>query len=363
MKKTTVCLFLFFCCLQIAIAQTGPGGIGDVSGTSILQLWLKGDAGIVVNANSPQRVKEWQDQSGANNHVSSTGGSKPFYVEPPAIPGVKFNGRQFLQAPASASFFQPTATIFIVKKKEFSGAAISLSPGGYSQELLILNERIYHHHSSGNYIAQASPCLNSMPESELCIVEGVWGAGTTDITYYTNGLLSTDPKDPKGVQVPLSPVNRKITIGQRDVFTPSEYLVGTILEVIGYNVKLSDDERIAVENYLACKYNINNDICGALNPCDEKMHEMNDVELEDALAVYPNPASGQLHIYFGKSLQKMNIKLSVMNVMGQTIRSQFFNPDQTDATVTLSVADLTPGNYLLIAEQGSTIITRKFVVQ
>ncbi|MEO6167407.1 MAG: T9SS type A sorting domain-containing protein [Chitinophagales bacterium] len=363
MKKISIFLLLCFCVIDFAVAQSGPGGIGDVSGNSILQLWLRGDAGIVVNPSSPGRVKQWLDQSGANNHVSSTGGSKPFYVTTPGASGAKFSGRHYLQAPASASFFQPTATIFIVKKKEFTGTAISLSPNGYSQELLILDKRIYHHHSSGNYIAQSSACLNSMPESELCIVAGVWGAGTTDITYYINGLLSTDTKDPQGVQLPLSPINRKITIGQRDVFTSSEYLVGTILEVIGYNVKLTDDERMAVENYLACKYDINNDICGALNPCEGKMDEMTKVELEDVLTVYPNPVSGQLNVHFGKSIQGKNIKLSIMNVMGQTIRSQQINPHETNGTLTLSVQDLTPGNYLLIAEQGTTIMTRKFVVQ
>lgn len=363
MKKFTALCIVVTCCFYYGNSQTGPGGIGDVSGSSILQLWLRGDAGIVVTPSAPSRVKQWLDQSGANNHVSSSGGSKPFYVSPPATPGVKFSGRQFLQAPASASFYQPTATIFIVKKKEFTGTAISLSPNGYSQELLILNKKIYHHHSSGNFITQASACLNSMPESELCIIEGVWGAGVTDITYYSNGLLSTDPKEPQGVQVPLSAYNRKITIGQRDVFTPTEYLVGTIFEVIGYNVKLTDDQRKAVENYLACKYNINNNVCGALSPCSGKLEAPDEAGLNNVFDIYPNPVSGQMHVYFGKNKPDGILKLSIMNVMGQAIKSYQLNPDEMEVAVTLSVEDLAPGNYLLMAEQDSAIMTRKFVVQ
>ncbi|MGB3076483.1 MAG: hypothetical protein WBB36_14235, partial [Chitinophagales bacterium] len=267
MKKSIVLACLCFFLLQNLIAQSGPGGVGDVSGNSSLQLWLKTDAGVLLNADGT-RVKKWLDQSGANNNVSSSGSSKPFYVTPSDIPAIKFNGRQYLQAPASASFFNPTATIFIVKKKSFSGAAISLSPGGFSQELLILDKRIYHHHSSGNYAAQASTCLNSIPDNTYCIMEGIWGPGVTEITYFSNGLISTDPIDQQGVQALLSPINRKITIGQRDSFNPSEYLVGNIYEVIGYNVKLSAADRMAVENYLACKYNINNNYCGALSPCE-----------------------------------------------------------------------------------------------
>ncbi|MBX7108296.1 MAG: T9SS type A sorting domain-containing protein [Chitinophagales bacterium] len=363
MKKITTLCLVFTCIFYSGLAQSGPGGIGDVSGNSILQLWLRGDAGIVVNTNSPQRVKEWQDQSGANNHVSSTGGSKPFYVEPPAVPGVKFNGRQYLQAPASSSFYPTTATIFIVKKKEFTGTAISLSPNGYSQEFLILNERIYHHHSSGNYAAQSSPCLSSMPDNEICIVEGMWGAGATDITYYTNGLLSTEPKDQQGVQVSLSPVNRKITIGQRDVFTPSEYLTGTIFEVIGYNVKLTNEQRIAVENYLACKYGITNDVCGALGSCDGKSMELSTFKTEDELNIYPNPVTTQLYIDFGKSFMGNNVNVSVVNLLGQTVMSKQISLDSYEGSIPLTVDQLAPGNYLLIAEQGQRIVSEKFVIQ
>lgn len=52
-----------------------------------------------------------------------------------------------------------------------------------------------------------------------------------------------------------------------------------------------------------------------------------------------------------------------MNVMGQTIKSQDINPDEADGILSISLKDLAPGNYLLIAEQGTTIITRKFAVQ
>lgn len=363
MKKTATLCSILICSILSGHAQTGPGGIGDVSGNSILQLWLKGDTGIVTNPNSPQRVKEWQDQSGANNHVSSTGGSKPFYVEPPAVPGVKFNGRQFLQAPATASFFQPTATIFIVKKKEFTGTAISLSPNGYSQELLILNKRIYHHHSSGNYAAKAAACLNSMPEGDLCIVEGIWGAGATDITYYTNGLLSSDPVDQQGVQVALSPVNRKITIGQRDVFTATEYLQGVIYEVIGYNVKLTDEQRMAVENYLACKYGITNNVCGALAACDPKNMELPSAIAADEISIYPNPATTHLNIDFGNVFAESNVQIRIVNLLGQNMLSKQVNLDGYQGPVSLALDHLERGTYLLIAEQGDHSVSEMFVVE
>lgn len=361
MKKSIAFTFLWFCLFQTLIAQTGPGGVGDLSGNSSLQLWLRNDAGLILNADE-SRVKKWLDQSGAENNVSSTGLSKPFYITPSGIPAVNFKGRQFLQAPASSSFFNPTATVFIVKKKSFSGAAISLSPGGFSQELLILNKSIYHHHSSGNFASQSSNCLNSIPNEAVCIVEGVWGPGTTEINYYSNGLLSNDPIIQQGVQVQLSPVNRKITIGQRDSFNPSEYLVGTVYEVIGYNVKLSDSDRIAVESYLACKYNINNDYCGALSPCGAKAEEAQMLLPQDVINIYPNPASDNLYIDFQGSFGKDKIKLRIVNMLGQTELSQMINSEETTGTITLSLDHLKSGNYLLIAEEGEKVFTKKFVV-
>lgn len=353
------CMTAIFC---FANGQSGPGGIGDVTGNSILQLWLRADTGIVINPDSPERVKQWLDFSGANNHLTAAKSKRPFYNAPPDLAGVKFNGKHYLQAPASASFNNPTATVFIVKKKSFKGAAISLSPGGFSQEMLILDRKVYHHHSSGNWSAQSSACLESMPDNEICIVEAVWGPGTTEVTNITNGLVSTDPLTQLGAQAVLSPINRKITLGQRDVFTSSQYLVGTIMEVIGYNVKLSDVQRKAVEDYLACKYGIANPTCGNLTDCGGK-HTEGFEAIGEEINIYPNPASGQLHIDLGTTFSNDLVNLRVVNLLGQTLISQQVNMDEFGSSVILPIDQLSSGNYLLIAEQNNVTASKKFVVQ
>jgi hypothetical protein len=359
--KTCITLFSMTLLFHFAYSQSGPGGIGDVSGNSILQLWLRADTGIVVNANRPDHVAQWLDLSGAGNDVSAPVKKSPFYNAPPDLPCVRFNGKQYLQAPASASFFNPTATVFIVKKKAFTGAAISLSPGGFSQEMLILNKEVYHHHSSGNFAVQGSSCLNSIPNSEICIVEAEWGPGITEINAISNGIVSTDPIVQQGVQLPLSPINRKITIGQRDALTSSEYLVGNIMEVIGYNVKLTDVQRKAVEDYLACKYGITNPTCGNLTDCGGK-NANSSASIDQKIKIYPNPASDLLHIDFGSTFSDNTVHIRVLNVMGQSRISTYTDLGESNGSFELKIDQLNPGNYLLIVEQGDKRATEKFLV-
>lgn len=75
------------------------------------------------------------------------------------------------------------------------------------------------------------------------------------------------------------------------------------------------------------------------------MEQVNEMELKDELAVFPNPASDQLHIHFGNIIGGDQIKMSIMNVMWQTIKSQDINPDEADGILSISVKDLAPGNH------------------
>ena len=74
---------------QDGIGKPGIGGTGGVGSTEKganeitgLRLWLKGNAGIVIDTNAPsQTISQWSDQSGLGNHqINTTKSQQPAYV-------------------------------------------------------------------------------------------------------------------------------------------------------------------------------------------------------------------------------------------------------------------------------------------
>ena len=62
----------------VAVAQTGPAGVGNASGASSQPqnaLWLRADQGVTSNTSG---ITEWQDQSGNGNTArAATGLGQP----------------------------------------------------------------------------------------------------------------------------------------------------------------------------------------------------------------------------------------------------------------------------------------------
>src|SRR6056297_1736652 len=94
--RSAVLFFFLFCGLlaaPLASAQTGPGGVGNASGTAGQPenvLWLEGGAEI---STSGPLVQSWADQSGNGNDVSSGGGGSSPETEPlQGINAVSFDG-------------------------------------------------------------------------------------------------------------------------------------------------------------------------------------------------------------------------------------------------------------------------------
>ena len=77
--------------------------------------------------------------------------------------------------------------------------------------------------------------------------------------------------------------------------------------------------------------------------------------------IYPNPTSGALNVELNSALQG-KVKLRIQNLLGQTITEEQKDVAEGRSVVTLSVAQLTPGVYILslVDEQGKSAIA-KFV--
>lgn len=86
----------FLACGAIARAGTGPGGVGDTNGASILMQWLRADdgpmstndAGVYAPTTGTNRMVQWRDKSGCTNHSANgnqlwnlSPANQPWYVQ------------------------------------------------------------------------------------------------------------------------------------------------------------------------------------------------------------------------------------------------------------------------------------------
>lgn len=332
---------LFFLCLPLLKAQTGPGGVGTNTGSSSLKLWLQADQGI-SNATNGQSVNLWQDQSGANNHVSvNTATSEPTYNSNGAnsMPYLSLDGNDYLElSAASADFNSTESTVFLVASGDWTGAPYSIAESGMNNEMTMLNQRIYHHSSSGNFKFLTHQCIGNLPSTLPLLVTAVYGLQALDIELSCNGLASTSNKGSAGNASVYTAANRTVRIGKRI----SEHFTGNIYEVIIYNRKLTATERNDVHEYLRCKYDIQNQTCGGLStqPCSTATSTIV-LTNNQQVNLYPNPTQQTINL---ESNQPIESTIELLDLTGKTI--QTYAPS-SDYMQSLNLPELPNGIYII----------------
>ena len=78
--------------------------------------------------------------------------------------------------------------------------------------------------------------------------------------------------------------------------------------------------------------------------------------LEDALLLYPNPATHNLHLHFDGE-QMRNGRCIISNVSGIVVKTVRCHENDWD----INVSDLTPGLYFLRYEDAKGYTVKKFV--
>lgn len=324
------------------IAQSGPGGVGTTNGTSSLKLWLKADDGPSTTTNG-QQVSTWSDRSGASNHVSSSGSSRPTFETnvQNGQPAINFNGSAFLQASANSTFENTTATFFIVQKSVTTGASIAICDKntGFNNEYLYFNDQAFMHRSSGNFISNKHQCHDSIPNDSCVLATVVFGARGTSIDNYINSAISTNGNSSAGGAFSFLKLDRVVTIGQRKAMTSGEFLNGKLLEVIAYNEALRKAQIDSVETCLKAKYAINYDGC-QLKPVS--IESPKKASSPETYTLYPNPAEGMVTIKTAN--WEENISVVLYNNLGQVIKS--FS-DISESNNKLNVKGVAAGNYVL----------------
>ncbi|MDD4236683.1 MAG: PKD domain-containing protein, partial [Bacteroidales bacterium] len=239
MNKIIFFHFILFCIATLPLQAQIP--------TTDLKLWLKADAGVVMDGSN--YVSEWQDQSGNGFHLTQTNSTnQPKYQADvlQELPVIRFDGNDFLSIFMGEPIEQPV-TLFVVWKLSGNNLAQYIISGSFS----------LHRNVNNIYLRAGSPVNSTSPNytrsfpSSYVVTSGIINSSVS--TIYENGLIKNSGNASTNS---LS----TFTLGHG-----SYGLQGDIAELFIYSSSLNESERIYIEKYLMDKYspplNLGEDIC------------------------------------------------------------------------------------------------------
>ena len=92
---------------------------------------------------------------------------------------------------------------------------------------------------------------------------------------------------------------------------------------------------------------------------------INTGKLNEAISVFPNPASDQIHVQFFSNKQIFINKICIADIRGSTLKvKEILHPVHSFERVSINIQDLPEGNYLILIISGEgSPATHKFVVR
>lgn len=246
---------LTFCLINLNIcAQTGPGGVGTVDGTSTLEGWYKGSVGIEEAPGDAAEIGDlvitWTDQSGNGNDLTLIANDvSPFYST-----YLGFNCLEF------------TTTVGTERK------LVSLSPTGAS----VSNVSIF------SVFATSGTNSNERPVG--VVTDPAWSAGLGD--NFSQAAENSIRKDNGNIQgiIPGVAAQKRVRSslmapgdvedfvdGALNISSASSYTTQAttlfrvghvrnkgntprVYETMYFSSKVNDAQRIIIDNYLSAKY-------------------------------------------------------------------------------------------------------------
>ncbi|MFO1497194.1 MAG: Ig-like domain-containing protein [Verrucomicrobiota bacterium] len=245
-----------------ALASHGPSQAQTLSVTNGLQLWLKGDAGVVTNAAGA--VTSWADQSGKANNATQADETAAPSVSANALngkPAVHFDGdNDYLDVATSPSIeiVGDVSSFFVVKFDDFAnyravwGKTLVNIPA--STDYYVTPDgvpRVYR--GSGDVSDIGAVDSSARPRVGNYVILGFEMEGTT-LTHY----LNDQPAGAGEITATLVDGATPLKIGSRDdLFTKMK---GDIAELLIYDRALSSEERGSAISYLQTRYGITNQL-------------------------------------------------------------------------------------------------------
>lgn len=241
---------------------------------SNMKLWLRSDVGVVTDAYG--RVTQWNDQSSyANNATSSDGSISPAFAggELNGLPVVRFDGMNDWMSTqndvltgtgANGEYAGPFAVFAVLKyaqqpNPDYNPGALPIQIGNdYNR-----GHSIYCGFQWCRDLEHIESSIYSQPGIPAVVNIGDWYVATGDYKpYYDDpiywGYGGVDSLWVNGIAKGSDSLAWESRVhGQ--LWLGGHYncqFAGDIAEVLVYDSALSDDDRMAVENYLSLKYNI-----------------------------------------------------------------------------------------------------------
>ncbi len=339
--------------------------------TDGLQLWLKADEGVdTLNGT----VNTWHDQSGnGNDAVQSNESRQPQFLAGAlnSEPVLHFDGiDDHLSLTGSTTMSR--ISLFVVFKID-SGLVGNPNSDPLPYYPIVLSE---YGLSMRNFFSNNSPDI-----IDPFIGEESWvQAEASNIAAYdqwkvlsvvTNQNMWSTTLRSNGVDAVITPEGTSnlplsTTLGRTDGSdgiggadnVPAGHLIfkGDIAEVVVYDTVLSESERLAVENYLADKYNI------SVTTGIEDSRGENIPEQFNLSQNYPNPFNPSTKINYQISTAGI-VSLKVYDVLGKEVAT-LVNEEKPVGSyeVNFNASRLSSGMYLYRLKAGNFVETKKMIL-
>ncbi len=242
---------------SILMAQTGPGGVGDKSGTSQLVVWLVADS---ISGNDGDAVSAWNDLSGAgNNFTQSNGTFRPILRQNAvngrkAIEWSKSNDRlvlnPFNDMPTSAI----TAVVVYRTTDDDAGVLSYAASGAQNNEYLLFDPPQFRTFldntddatgldvTSANFQSLVHRWRSSDGSNQVIIDN----ATLFNATHQSGATMTT------GGAFAIAGEQDNVDGG----YDESQNYDGDIAEVILFDTYLDSAQVLALNNYLAASYGL-----------------------------------------------------------------------------------------------------------
>ncbi|WP_196888110.1 T9SS type A sorting domain-containing protein [Aureivirga sp. CE67] len=229
----------------------GPGGVGNINGSSSLRMWL--DAfnrlGINQESNQEQEAEFWRDKSGfLSDYIQPDADFKPNYKLNNSFNGypyLRFDGDDILRTVQDVSFNE--GQIYVVLRGEDNSGDISkiisndvTSLNFYKEGFLTGIKRPSFTSNGTNYYATSST-------TELNTKTIISFSKTTTSSYRFKYARNDNTED----TVSFSYLASNESIPLQNI---GELFKGNIAEILLYDSPLNDTQDIIVKNYLSGKY-------------------------------------------------------------------------------------------------------------
>lgn len=246
--------------IQAAIAQTGPGGVGNATGANSQPeniIWL--DASSIAVANGAN-VANWTDLSnGEIFSASAAGGSNlPSYATSAVngLPAVVFddsNAERLKLNPFNNMASSEFTIMLVFSTPNTDEALLSYAIPSNSNEYLLFRAGNLSSYVNGNN--NSGGAFNN---GNFNILSTTWRSSDGQLLHFRNGAnvntgtISTGGSIANGGSLTIG--------GEQDAvdgnYAANQDLNGSIAEIIIYKNRINDAQRILIENYLSEKYNI-----------------------------------------------------------------------------------------------------------